>query len=50
MSVHVIGNEASGNIMRKIGMHFDRDTVHPTNGRSVRVYALDKPAGEPARR
>jgi RimJ/RimL family protein N-acetyltransferase len=44
VSVHTVGNEASANVMRKIGMHFDRETIHPGNGRAVRVYAIDRPA------
>jgi RimJ/RimL family protein N-acetyltransferase len=44
VSVHAVGNEASGNIMRKIGMHLDRETTHPGNGRAVHVYAIDRPA------
>lgn len=43
VSVHAVGNDPSGNVMRKIGMHLDRETVHPTNGRRVRVYAIDRP-------
>jgi RimJ/RimL family protein N-acetyltransferase len=43
VSIHAVGNDASGNVMQKIGMHLDRETVHPTNGRSVRVYAIDRP-------
>ena len=43
VSVHVIGNDPSGNVMQKIGMHVDRETVHPRTGRPVRVYAIDKP-------
>jgi RimJ/RimL family protein N-acetyltransferase len=43
VSVHVIGNNASGNVMRKIGMHVERETVHPGNGRPVRVYSIDRP-------
>jgi RimJ/RimL family protein N-acetyltransferase len=43
VSVHTVGNDASANVMRKIGMHFDRETVHPGNGRAVRVYAIDRP-------
>jgi RimJ/RimL family protein N-acetyltransferase len=44
VSVHAVGNDPSGNVMQKIGMHLDRETVHPTNGRAVRVYAIDRPA------
>ena len=44
VSVHAVGNDASGNVMRKIGMHLDRETTHPANGRAVRVYAIDRPS------
>ena len=44
VSVHVVGNDPSGNVMQKLGMRLDRETVHPTNGRPVRVYAIDRPA------
>jgi RimJ/RimL family protein N-acetyltransferase len=44
VSVHAVGNDPSGNVMQKIGMHLDRETVHPGNGRAVRVYAIDRPA------
>jgi len=43
VSVHAVGNDPSGNVMQKIGMHLDRETVHPKNGRAVRVYAIDRP-------
>ena len=42
VSVHAVGNEASANVMRKIGMHFERETTHPGNGRAVRVYAIER--------
>jgi RimJ/RimL family protein N-acetyltransferase len=43
VSVHAVGNDPSGNVMQKIGMHLDRETVHPKNGRALRVYAIDRP-------
>ena len=43
VSVHAVGNDPSGNVMQKIGMRLDRETVHPKNGRAVRVYAIDRP-------
>ena len=43
VSVHALGNDASGHVMQKLGMHLDRETVHPKNGRAVRVYAIDRP-------
>jgi RimJ/RimL family protein N-acetyltransferase len=44
VSVHAVGNDASGNVMRKIGMNLERETTHPTNGRGVRVYEIERPA------
>jgi RimJ/RimL family protein N-acetyltransferase len=44
VSVHAVGNDPSGNVMQKLGMHLDRETVHPRTGRAVRVYAIDRPA------
>jgi len=43
VSVHAVGNDPSGNVMRKIGMHLDRETTHPRTGRAVRVYAIERP-------
>jgi len=43
VSVHAVGNDPSGHVMQKLGMHLDRETVHPKNGRAVRVYAIDRP-------
>ena len=43
VSVHAVGNDASGNVMQKIGMHLDRETVHPKNGRR-RARLRDRPA------
>jgi len=44
VSVHTVGNDASGNVMQKLGMHLDRETIHPVHGIAVRVYAIDRPA------
>ncbi|SCL14582.1 Protein N-acetyltransferase, RimJ/RimL family [Micromonospora nigra] len=44
VSVHQIGNDASERVMRKLGMHLDRDTVDPATGRFLRVYAIDRPS------
>ena len=43
VSVHAVGNDASGHVMQKIGMHLDRETVHPKNGRAVRVLRSTGP-------
>jgi RimJ/RimL family protein N-acetyltransferase len=47
VSVHEIGNTASENVMRKLGMHHDRDTLHPANARPLRVYAIANPEPRP---
>jgi RimJ/RimL family protein N-acetyltransferase len=44
VSVHAVGNEASGRVMQKLGMRLERETVHPAHGFAVRVYAIDGPA------
>jgi len=41
ISIHQVGNDASERIMRKLGMHRDHQTVDPTCGRAVYVYAID---------
>jgi RimJ/RimL family protein N-acetyltransferase len=40
VSIHQIGNHASGRIMQKIGMTFARETVVKTCNRPVRVYEI----------
>jgi RimJ/RimL family protein N-acetyltransferase len=35
-------NHRSENVMRKLGMHHDRDATHPTLGFPVRIYAIDR--------
>jgi RimJ/RimL family protein N-acetyltransferase len=52
VSVHQVGNDASGRIMQKLGMRLDRETTQPSCGRPVRVYAInrhdyDQAAGTP---
>ena len=44
VSVHAVGNDASGHVMQKLGMQLDRETAHPVHGVAVRVYAIDRPA------
>jgi RimJ/RimL family protein N-acetyltransferase len=34
-------NEASGRIMEKIGMHFDRETIN-SYGHAIRIYSIDR--------
>ena len=38
VSIHQKGNDASGRIMQKLGMRFDRETIDQTCGRLVHVY------------
>ncbi|MEV4539689.1 GNAT family N-acetyltransferase [Asanoa sp. NPDC049518] len=45
VSIHQVGNDASARVMVKLGMHLERETVEPTNGRAVRVYELDLTRG-----
>ncbi|MFF2619486.1 GNAT family N-acetyltransferase [Kitasatospora sp. NPDC058046] len=40
VSIAQVGNDASERIMTKLGMRLDRETVNPTGGRRVRVFAL----------
>jgi len=42
VSIYEPENEASGMVMLRIGMHFDRDTTHPDGGLPLRVYRLSK--------
>jgi RimJ/RimL family protein N-acetyltransferase len=44
VSIHQVGNVASARIMQKLGMRLDRETVHPTNGRPLRVYEISRVA------
>ncbi|MEM1435747.1 MAG: GNAT family N-acetyltransferase [Pseudomonadota bacterium] len=38
ISIHQVGNDASGRIMRKLGMRPSLETTDPSCGRAVRVY------------
>ena len=40
VSIHQVGNDASGRIMQKLGMRFDRETIDQTCGRLVHVYRM----------
>jgi RimJ/RimL family protein N-acetyltransferase len=42
VSIYQVGNDASGRIMEKLGMHFERETVDPSCARPVRVYAITR--------
>jgi RimJ/RimL family protein N-acetyltransferase len=43
VSIHQVGNDASGRIMEKLGMRLERETVDPSCGRQVRVYEITRP-------
>jgi RimJ/RimL family protein N-acetyltransferase len=42
VSVYEPVNDASGAVMRRLGMFHDRDTIHPERQIPVRVYALTR--------
>jgi RimJ/RimL family protein N-acetyltransferase len=42
VSIHQVGNVASERVMHKLGMRLDRETVHASAGRPVRVYAITR--------
>jgi RimJ/RimL family protein N-acetyltransferase len=42
VSIHQVGNEASAHVMRRLGMHFERETMDPTCSRPVHVYAITR--------
>ena len=44
VSIFEPANEASGRVMQRIGMHFDRDTNYPDAGPPLRVYRLSAQA------
>lgn len=41
ISIHQVGNDASENIMRKLGMVVERETVDPVHGRPLCVHSID---------
>ena len=45
VGIHQVDNHASGRIMHKLGMRFDRETLDRTCGRTVRVYRTSLGAG-----
>lgn len=42
VSIHQVGNEASGRIMEKIGMTLYLETIDPSCNRPVRVYEINR--------
>jgi RimJ/RimL family protein N-acetyltransferase len=43
VGVHVVGNDASARIMRKLGMRFHLATTETVFGRPVHVYTIENP-------
>ncbi|MEV6393856.1 GNAT family N-acetyltransferase [Streptomyces sp. NPDC051907] len=41
ISICRVGNEASENVIRKLGMTLERETAHPEYGFPLRVYEID---------
>ncbi|MDF3290634.1 GNAT family N-acetyltransferase [Streptomyces silvisoli] len=41
ISIARVGNDASENVMRKLGMLPERETTHPVYGLPLRVHAID---------
>lgn len=41
VSIHQVGNEASGRVMQKIGMSLCLETTDPSCGRQVKVYQIE---------
>jgi RimJ/RimL family protein N-acetyltransferase len=39
VGIHVVGNDASARVMRKVGMRFELETVETIYGQPVHVYA-----------
>jgi RimJ/RimL family protein N-acetyltransferase len=42
VSIHQGGNVASEKLMQKLGMRLERETVHPTWKRPIRVYDINR--------
>jgi RimJ/RimL family protein N-acetyltransferase len=42
VSIAQVGNDASERIMAKLGMHLERETVHPGSGRQVHVHVITR--------
>lgn len=41
VAVHLVGNDASARVMRRLGMRFELETVENVHGLPVHVYAID---------
>ncbi|WP_082806741.1 GNAT family N-acetyltransferase [Ferroacidibacillus organovorans] len=46
LSICQVGNDASERIMQKLGMHLERETIDPTCGCPVKVYAITSPVAK----
>ena len=46
VSIHQMGNDASGRIMEKLGMRLERATVDPSCSRPVRICEITRPEWE----
>jgi RimJ/RimL family protein N-acetyltransferase len=42
ISIHQVGNHASGRVMEKLGMRLERETVDPNCRRPIRVYEIHR--------
>ncbi|MCX5383352.1 GNAT family N-acetyltransferase [Streptomyces sp. NBC_00083] len=41
ISISRVGNDASENVMRKLGMKQERETVHPAFGHALNIHSID---------
>ncbi|MEU7593121.1 GNAT family N-acetyltransferase [Streptomyces sp. NPDC039022] len=41
ISISQAGDDASENVLRKLGMELERETAHPLHGRPLRVHTID---------
>ncbi|MFE7174091.1 GNAT family N-acetyltransferase [Streptomyces sp. NPDC057616] len=41
ISINRVGDNASENVVRKLGMALERETVHPVHGHPLHVHAID---------
>ncbi|MFI2620125.1 GNAT family N-acetyltransferase [Streptomyces sp. NPDC018584] len=41
VAIHRAGDDASENVVRKLGMHLERETEHPVYGHQLFVHAID---------
>ncbi|KOU54600.1 MULTISPECIES: GNAT family N-acetyltransferase [unclassified Streptomyces] len=41
ISISRVGNDASENVMRKLGMKLERETTHPEFGHALNIHSID---------